>query len=154
MPGEEPTDKEKARSATAATGRVDQIQTADPDTVTAFLTAWFGVEPDRQVPGVSRFLLRDTLIRVSRAEEPEHRWIPLGTADYNAAVERCAAAGFTITPSPTHPAVAGHIELGGHVFLLVELPRDDAYYAGLSTAVEAGDYRAAGPVELSEEHEK
>lgn len=109
-------------ATTAVTGRVDQIQTAYPGPVTRFLSAWFGIPADRQVPAVSRFVIRDTLLRVSYTAHPEHRWIPLGTADYAAAVGRCAAAGFTAIESADGP-VAGHIELGGHTWLLLELDR-------------------------------
>ncbi|WP_071288518.1 hypothetical protein [Mycolicibacterium llatzerense] len=148
---DDPSNGEKARLAalpvTATTGRVEQIQTTYPGPVTKFLAAWFRMTPDRQVPGVARFVVRDTLIRVSRTDHPERRWIPLGSHHYSAAVARCTAAGFTVIPSADGP-VGGHVELGGHVWLLVDLPRDDAYYAGLSATVEAGDYEAAGPVEL------
>ncbi|SLJ23798.1 Uncharacterised protein [Mycobacteroides abscessus subsp. abscessus] len=109
---------------TAVTGRLEQIQTAYPGPVTRFLSAWFGIPADRQVPAVSRFVIRDTLLRVSYTAHPERRWIPVGTRDYPAAVERCAAAGFEVVPSAGGP-VGGHLELGGHVFLLVDLPDSD-----------------------------
>ncbi|MFV8172482.1 MULTISPECIES: hypothetical protein [Mycolicibacterium] len=105
---------------TAVTGRVDQIQTDTPAPVTRFLAAWFGVPADRQQPAVARFVIRDVLIRVSYTAKPERRWIPIGTADYPAAVARCEAAGFTAIESAGGP-VGGHIELGGHTFLLVEM---------------------------------
>lgn len=120
----EPTDQEMQRIAalpvTATTGRVEQVQTNYPGPVTRLLAAWFDIAPDRQVPGVARFPIRDTLIRVTRTDRPEQRWIPLGTHDYPAAVARVAAAGFTAIESAGGP-VGGHIELGGHIWLLVEL---------------------------------
>lgn len=131
----------------SVTGHVVWVETDDPAAVSRFLAAWFGVEPDRQVPGVARFLIRDVLIRVTHTEEVERRWIPLGSQDYPAAVERCAAAGFEVIPSAGGP-VGGHVELGGHTWLLVQLHRDDAYYERFSRAVEAGDYRVVGPVEI------
>jgi hypothetical protein len=120
---EEPGSGEEL-SVTAVTGRVDQIQTGTPGLVTKFLSAWFGVPADRQVPGVARFAVGGTLIRVSYTARPEKRWIPLGTADYPAAVARVESAGFAVMPS-AGGQVAGHVELGGHVFLLVELHGED-----------------------------
>ncbi|MDO3110435.1 hypothetical protein [Mycobacteroides abscessus] len=123
---DEPDDAESAwldqLATTAVTGRVDQIQTDTPAPVSRFLSAWFGVPADRQVPAVARFVIRDVLLRVSYTAHPEHRWIPIGTTDYLAAVERCEAAGFTVVPSAGGP-VGGHVELGGMTWLLVEMDR-------------------------------
>ncbi|WP_276822444.1 hypothetical protein [Mycolicibacterium mageritense] len=123
---DEPADDEAAwmdqLATSAVTGRVDQIQTDTPGLVTRLLAAWFGIPADRQVPAVSRFVIRDTLLRVSYTAHPEHRWIPLGTGDYPAAVARCEAAGFTVVPSAGGP-VGGHVELGGMTWLLVEMDR-------------------------------
>lgn len=154
VPWEEPSPDEIAattsRPPDAVTGEVVVIETDSVSHVSRFLSAWFDMTPETVPSGVVRFPVRNTLIRVEPAQEPRRQWVPLGSRGYLAAVARCAAAGFTVTPSPTHPTTAGHCDIGQVTFLLTKLERpvrDDAYYAGLSASIEAGDYEIGGPLE-------
>ncbi|MBE5469503.1 hypothetical protein [Mycobacteroides abscessus] len=151
VPWAEPTPGQAA----AITGSVVRIETDAVAAVAAFLSAWFNVTPETLPSGAARFPIRNTLIRVAPVREPRRQWVPLGIRYYAEAVERCAAAGFTVTPSPTHADTAGHVDVGECTFLLMELhrERDDAYYAEFSAAIERGDYKASGPVELGTERE-
>ncbi|CPS10348.1 Uncharacterised protein [Mycobacteroides abscessus] len=130
VPWEEPDDAEKDRirqliesaPPDAATGEVRVIRTSAPATLGRFLAAWFAVTPT-EIPssGVVRVVAGDTLFRIERAVAPERQWVPLESRNFAAAVERCAAAGFTITPSPTHPETVGSCNLGAATFLLTEV---------------------------------
>ncbi|WP_078315409.1 hypothetical protein [Mycobacterium sp. D16Q16] len=129
---DDPTDAEKARireviesrPPDAITGEVRIIETDDVAAVAAFLAAWFDLTPEPALPsGVVRVVVGTILFRVEPVEAPKRQWVPLGARAYAAAVARVAAAGFTVTPSPTHPERAGHVELGGVTFLLQELAR-------------------------------
>lgn len=127
---DDPDDEEKERirrlldmaPPDEVTGEVRVIKTSAPATLGRFLAAWFAVTPT-EIPssGVVRVVAGDTLFRIERVGAPERQWVPLGSRDFAAAVERCAAAGFTITPSPTHPETAGHYDLGDVTFLLTEV---------------------------------
>jgi hypothetical protein len=132
---------------TAITGHMVKIETDAVDQVAGFLAAWFDIEPEALPSGVTRFPVGTLLYRVEPTAEPRRQWTPLGARDYAEAVERCASAGFTVTPSPTHPTTAGHVNIGNVTFLLMARG-GDAYYEQFSAAVEAGDYEAVGPLEL------
>lgn len=127
---DDPSDEEKERirrlldmaPPDSVTGEVRVIKTSAPVTVARFLAAWFAVTP-AQTPssGVVRVVAGDTLFRIEPANAPERQWVPVGARDFAAAVQRCAAAGFTIAPSPTHPETAGSCELAAVTFLLTEV---------------------------------
>lgn len=129
---DDPDDEEKERirrlldmaPPDAGTGEVRVIRTSAPSTLGRFLAAWFAVTPT-EIPssGAVRVEVGDMLFRIEPANAPERQWIPLGARDYAAAVQRCGAAGFTVTPSPTHPEKAGHVDLGAVTFLLTKVDR-------------------------------
>lgn len=85
-----------------------------------------------------------TTIEVAPGEPAVPALIELQVADLTAAVERLSVAGITTVTTPERGGV--RVRIGGLTVAVRE--RDDAYYAGLSDAVERGDYTAAGPAEI------
>lgn len=125
---DDPDDAEKARieavPPTATTGRVRRILTDSVAEVARLVSAWFDVPITETLPsGIVRIIRGDTLFRIEPVTEPEEQIAPFAAADYVAAVARVEAAGFTVVPSPTHPATAGHCDVGGVSFLLMQVER-------------------------------
>lgn len=124
----------------------------DVDRVTAALAAITDTEPvtmritRRDGARVTAHLVEigGTVIEVAPGETAVPALLELLVPDLAAAVERLSVAGITTVTTPERGGV--RVRIGGLTVAVRE--RDDAYYAGLSDAVERGDYTAAGPAEI------
>ncbi|SKM39585.1 Uncharacterised protein [Mycobacteroides abscessus subsp. abscessus] len=112
-----------ARPPDAVTGSVVRIRTYDVHRVARFLVSWFDMTGTSSGGGAVRFEVGRILWRVEQESGAGRQWVPLGSREYAAAVERCIAAGFDVVSSATDPDTAAHCDVGNVTFLLSEVDR-------------------------------